>query len=216
MKKTKSLIVALASIAMLAACGGTNSNSSSSKDISENVSISSSKKDEASSSNSIAPESSAPASSSKENPTSSSSTSEAHVHTFGDWVTTKEPTHAEEGQKERTCACGAKETEKISRTLDDHTYGEWETLKLATCTEKGLEKRTCCYCGNIETRETPILDHTVVEDASVSPTCNSVGYTSGSHCSVCGTVIDAQQEIAKREHIWREKAEDNAHLKNTP
>jgi len=37
------------------------------------------------------------------------------AHSFGDWVTTKEPTETEEGEKARTCsACGHEETDKIS------------------------------------------------------------------------------------------------------
>ncbi len=34
-------------------------------------------------------------------------------HSFGDWITVKQPTFAEEGLKERTCACGEKETEVV-------------------------------------------------------------------------------------------------------
>ena len=43
-------------------------------------------------------------------------TVEAKGHTFGEWITVKEPTSSEEGLKERTCACGAKETEIIPKT----------------------------------------------------------------------------------------------------
>ena len=83
MKKAKSLIVALASIAMLAACGGTNSNTSSST-ISEVESItgSSSVKEVSNSSEK-----------------SSSSSLEAHVHSFGSWVTTRPATHTAEGEE---------------------------------------------------------------------------------------------------------------------
>ena len=34
-------------------------------------------------------------------------------HTYGEWVTTKEPTATEDGIKTRTCTCGAEETEAI-------------------------------------------------------------------------------------------------------
>ncbi len=44
--------------------------------------------------------------------------------------------------------------------------------------------------------DTPVCtEHNVVEDEEVPATCISTGLTSGSHCSVCGTVIKKQSEI---------------------
>ena len=43
-------------------------------------------------------------------------------------------------------------------------------------------------------------NHTRVLDQSVSATCTSTGLTAGSHCSKCGVVIVAQQEIAPLGH----------------
>ena len=40
---------------------------------------------------------------------------EAKAHTFGEWVTVKEPTSGEEGLKERYCDCGATESEAIPK-----------------------------------------------------------------------------------------------------
>ena len=40
-----------------------------------------------------------------------------HTHSFGEWVIVKEPTTTEEGLKERTCACGEKETKTIAIEL---------------------------------------------------------------------------------------------------
>lgn len=43
----------------------------------------------------------------------------AKGHTFGEWVTVKEPTTTEEGSKERTCSvCQTKETETIAKLPD--------------------------------------------------------------------------------------------------
>ncbi len=66
---------------------------------------------------------------------------EAHTHKFGDWVTVKEPTKAENGQKERSCSCGEKETQTIpaigSSGLEYRTYddGTCLILGLGTCTD---------------------------------------------------------------------------------
>ena len=40
-------------------------------------------------------------------------TTEAHTHAFGEWVTVKDATCNEEGEQERVCACGEKETMDI-------------------------------------------------------------------------------------------------------
>ena len=69
-----------------------------------------------------------------------------HTHSFGDWITAKEATEAEEGSKERTCACGEKETEaidklKVSEGLefalneDDSAYS---VIGIGTCTDSEL------------------------------------------------------------------------------
>ncbi|MGN1328721.1 MAG: CHAP domain-containing protein [Eubacterium sp.] len=42
--------------------------------------------------------------------------------------------------------------------------------------------------------------HTIVEDAEILPNCTMSGKTAGSHCSVCGVVIVAQQFIEAKGH----------------
>ena len=44
------------------------------------------------------------------------SESTEHTHEFGEWITTVEPTCAEQGVSERSCTCGEKETKIIDRT----------------------------------------------------------------------------------------------------
>ena len=100
---------------------------------------------------------------------------ETHTHAFGEWVTVKEATEAEEGLKERTCECGEKETETIAKLehvhhfvdgkcecgeVEGHThaFGEWVTVKEATETEEGLKERTC-ECGEKETETIAKLEH---------------------------------------------------------
>ena len=50
-------------------------------------------------------------------------TTVSHVHTFGEWTVTKEPTCEESGIRERTCSCGEKETETIPATGHDIVDG---------------------------------------------------------------------------------------------
>ena len=46
----------------------------------------------------------------------------------------------------------------------------------------------------------PATGHTVVTDAAVEATCTTDGKTEGSHCSVCGTVIVAQEIVPAKGH----------------
>ena len=52
------------------------------------------------------------------------------------------------------------------------------------------------------------VNHVPVTDPAVAATCAKTGLTEGSHCSVCGTVIKAQQTVAKKSGDLRE---DRAH-----
>ena len=78
----------------------------------------------------------------------------------------------------------------------------------ATCKKEGHKAYyECSLCGKkfsdflgvTEVKDSdlviPKLEHTVVIDAAVAPTKTTEGKTEGSHCSVCGEVIIAQQTI---------------------
>lgn len=74
-----------------------------------------------------------------------------------------------------------------------HVYQQSVT-KQATCTEKGIRTYTCS-CGETYTEEIPAAGHKEVIDAAVAPTETTEGKTQGSHCSVCGMVLKAQEII---------------------
>ncbi len=82
--------------------------------------------------------------------------------------------------------------------LHTHSYKDAVT-KQATCTEKGVRTFTC-ECGDTYTEEIEATGHTEVTDKAVAPTCTVKGKTEGSHCSVCGTVIKAQTDVAVTGH----------------
>ena len=69
-----------------------------------------------------------------------------HIHDFGEWSVTKKATCSAEGAKERTCACGEKETKTIPATGKHDYVGK--VTKEATVTEEGVKTYTCSVCGD--------------------------------------------------------------------
>ena len=77
-----------------------------------------------------------------------------------------------------------------------HDWDEGVVTKEATCSEAGVISYTCKRdAGHTTTEEIPKTEHTVVIDPAVAPTETSTGLTEGSHCSVCGEIIKAQEVI---------------------
>lgn len=85
-----------------------------------------------------------------------------------------------------------------------HSWDGGKVTKTATCVENGIITYTCAKCGATRTEEIKALGHTIVMDQAVLATCIQTGKTEGSHCSVCGEVIKAQEEIPVTGHRWGE------------
>ncbi len=76
-----------------------------------------------------------------------------------------------------------------------HTFGDWVITEEPTCTATGTQTRTCSICNKVETQTIAALGHAEVIDKAVAATCTKTGLTEGIHCSVCGTVIKAQEVV---------------------
>ncbi|MGM9553855.1 MAG: leucine-rich repeat protein [Faecousia sp.] len=122
-----------------------------------------------------------------------------HTHSYQAVATA--PTCTEKGFTTHTCECGASYIDTYIDALG-HDFGEWTQTKAPTCTEKGVEKRTCSRCGDYETREAAATGHTEVIDKAVPATCTEAGKTEGKHCSVCKTVLVAQEENPALGHSY--------------
>ena len=101
---------------------------------------------------------------------------------------------------------------KTGRPPCTHSAMTAVEAKAATCLDSGcIAHWHCADCGKyyadaagkqqISTEDALIaaFGHTVVVDAAVAPTHDTLGFTEGSHCSVCNEVLTQQQPIDKLE-----------------
>lgn len=119
----------------------------------------------------------------------------------------KDATVTEEGFDKFACDCGNTYTTVIDKLTCEHANKTTTKTveKAATCTETGLEKVvvTCDDCGVVVSEDTNTIEklaHTEKVVAGTPATCTSTGLTDGKVCEVCGTVLEAQEEIAMLEH----------------
>ncbi len=119
----------------------------------------------------------------------------------------KDATVTEEGFDKFACDCGNTYTTVIDKLTCEHanTTTTKTVEKAATCTETGLEKVvvTCDDCGVVVSEDTNTIEklaHTEKVVAGTPATCTSTGLTDGKVCEVCGTVLEAQEEIAMIPH----------------
>lgn len=80
-----------------------------------------------------------------------------------------------------------------------HSYECVEEV-LPDCENKGRRVYKCNKCDDSFTVELPAKGHTTVEIPAVKPTCEKVGMTEGSKCSVCGKIFIAQETIPATGH----------------
>lgn len=128
------------------------------------------------------------------------------VHKFlpgklGDWVSDKVGSKVNNIVQNKVNDLGGQVTDLIDSfikqfTCGKHEYGDFEILKNPTCTEKGQKGKICKKCGKItEKTDIDAAGHTPVTDPAVAPTETTDGLTEGSHCGVCGAVLQAQEVI---------------------
>ena len=128
------------------------------------------------------------------------------VHKFlpgklGDWVSDKIGGKVNDAVTGKVDDLNKQVTDLISSTIKQltcgkHEYGDFEILKNPTCTEKGQKGKICKKCGKItEKTDIDATGHAPVTDPAVAPTETTDGLTEGSHCGVCGAVLQAQEVI---------------------
>ena len=143
-------------------------------------------------------------------------------HTYENYVSDGNATCTEDGTKTGTCVCGEKNTIADAGSALGHTE---ETVpgKAPTCTEIGLtDGKKCSVCGETTVKQNEIpadghkddngdykcdvceanlcTNHVEEAIAGKAATCTETGLTDGKKCSICGSIILAQEIIPANGH----------------
>jgi hypothetical protein len=94
-------------------------------------------------------------------------------HRFGDWKIISKLSCTEDGEYERVCECGKRDTIKIP-SHGGHIPGAWETVKAPAAGESGLRVRNCLICGErVEKEKIPALP---IKKSPVLPASKGLNY----------------------------------------
>ena len=128
-----------------------------------------------------------------------------HSHTFGGWITVKDATCNEQGEKKRACACGEYETESIAIDAENHAYGEWIVTSDPTCLSTGNKERYCTVCSQKQTEivEKDLQSHIFGEWTVKKPATCTVDGENERICA-CGASEKASIEKDKSNHVFGE------------
>ena len=89
--------------------------------------------------------------------------------------------------------------------------GLWVETLAPTCESTGERVQYCQDCGEIVLQEAiDMLAHTPEIDKMVPATCTDTGLTEGSHCAVCGAVLEEQTVVDALGHDFCDWYEANA------
>ena len=133
------------------------------------------------------------------------------THVFGDWITVTEPTETSVGSQRKECEkCNYEKVEEIPMV---HVHKYTSVINDPKCEVVGFTKYTC-ECGDSYRGDfVDALEHDIVIDEAVEPTCTTTGLTEGKHCSICNKKFLKQKEIPVLDHIFENDSCINCNLK---
>ena len=87
----------------------------------------------------------------------------------------------------------------LAKTAVHDFVGEPKETK-GDCVTDHTMTYTCSECGDVVVVLSKAPGHTEVTDKAVAATCTTAGKTEGAHCSVCNTVLKAQEVVPATGH----------------
>ena len=114
-------------------------------------------------------------------------------HRFGDWTVSKKATCTEDGEYERVCHCGARETKPIPARGGHIPKADWETVMEPVPGKAGLKAKKCVVCGaHVEEEKIPALpDLNIKYSEGLAYKVNEDGKT----CSITGQGTCTDKDI---------------------
>lgn len=134
-----------------------------------------------------------------------------HIHKQAADKTVFSADCTQSGYTEYKCPCGITFSDDFIEA-SGHNLTEFFPIEDSDCINSGLAYMRCSRCIYYEEIVLPLRDHTPVTDAAVKPTCVKTGLTKGSHCSICGKTLVAQNTVPVVEHTYTKKITDSKHL----
>ena len=105
-----------------------------------------------------------------------------HVHKFGDWNVTRQPTCTDDGVAVGFCECGEQTTKVVEKT--GHSYSSVVTEP--TCTEQGYTTYSCRVCGDVSVDDyVDATGHNEIFHEGQPKTCTEDGWSDYVTCSRC-------------------------------
>lgn len=124
------------------------------------------------------------------------------THDYGEWTIVTTATCTKDGEKERVCSCGKKQTEVIAAT--GHTEVVDPAVE-ATCLTSGKTKGSHCSVCQTIIKEQKVTKpkHKEYTLEAVGVTCTRAGKGKGIRCKECGAVIQRQKKIRATGHVYK-------------
>lgn len=126
----------------------------------------------------------------------------SHIHNFGEWEITKNPSCTESGEKSRYCSCGEKQTDVVATISHTEVF---DAAVDSTCNTEGLtEGKHCGICNTVIISQTPTVKkaHTW-DDGEVTtvPGTNSEGVRTF-RCKVCKETMTESIPPVTHVHVY--------------
>ena len=123
-------------------------------------------------------------------------------HSWDGGSVTTSPGCTTDGIRTYTCTvCGTTRTETIPAT-GQHSWDGGSVTSAPGCTTDGVRTYTCTVCGTAYTEAVPAEGHKPETLPAVAATCEAPGKTEGRVCTVCGEILEMQQNIPAKGHDW--------------